>query len=77
MVVYGLNDTQTSSADARHAAKTLPRSQVIEVPEVGHGAIIFSQCAKDIGMAFIERPEKAADTACLAGLKPKFVLPRS
>jgi pimeloyl-ACP methyl ester carboxylesterase len=77
MVVYGLNDTQTSSADARHAAKTLSRSQVIEVPEAGHGAIIFSQCVKDIGMAFIERPEDAPDKACLTGLKPKFVLPRS
>jgi pimeloyl-ACP methyl ester carboxylesterase len=75
MVVYGLNDTQTSSADARHAAETLSRSQVIEVPEAGHGAIIFSQCVKDIGMAFIERPEMAPDTACLASLKPKFVLP--
>jgi pimeloyl-ACP methyl ester carboxylesterase len=75
MVVYGLNDTQTSSADARHAAKTLSRSQVIEVPEAGHGAIIFSQCVKDIGMAFIERPEAAPDTTCLASLKPKFVLP--
>lgn len=75
MVVYGLNDTQTSSADARHAAETLSRSQVIEVPEAGHGAIIFSQCVKDIGMAFIERPEAAPDTACLASLKPKFVLP--
>jgi pimeloyl-ACP methyl ester carboxylesterase len=75
LVVYGLNDTQTSSADARHAAETLSRSQVIEVPEAGHGAIIFSQCVKDIGMAFIERPEAAPDTACLASLKPKFVLP--
>jgi pimeloyl-ACP methyl ester carboxylesterase len=75
MVVYGLNDTQTSSADARHAAETLSRAQVIEVPEAGHGAIIFSQCVKDIGMAFIERPETAPDTACLASLKPKFVLP--
>ncbi|MBC2836683.1 alpha/beta hydrolase [Paragemmobacter straminiformis] len=75
MVVYGLNDTQTSSADARHAAETLSRSQVIEVPEAGHGSIIFSQCVKDIGMAFIERPETAPDTACLASLKPKFVLP--
>ncbi len=75
MVVYGLNDTQTSSADARHAAETLSRSQVIEVPEAGHGAIIFSQCVKDIGMAFIERPESSPDTACLASLKPKFVLP--
>jgi pimeloyl-ACP methyl ester carboxylesterase len=75
MVVYGLNDTQTSAADARHAAETLSRSQVVEVPEAGHGAIIFSQCVKDIGMAFIERPETAPDTACLATLKPKFVLP--
>ena len=30
---------------------------------------------KDIGLAFIERPETAPDTACLANLKPKFVLP--
>ncbi len=75
LVVYGLNDTQTSSADARHAAETLSRSQIIEVPEAGHGSIIFSQCVKDIGMAFIERPETAPDTACLASLKPRFVLP--
>jgi pimeloyl-ACP methyl ester carboxylesterase len=77
MVVYGLNDTQTSSVDARHTAETLSRAQVIEVPEAGHGAIIFSQCVKDIGMAFIERPETAPDTGCLASLKPKFVLPPS
>lgn len=75
MVVYGLNDTQTSSADARHTAETLSRAQVIEVPEAGHGAIIFSQCVKDIGMAFIERPETPVDTACLASLKPRFVRP--
>jgi pimeloyl-ACP methyl ester carboxylesterase len=75
MVVYGLNDTQTSSVDARHAAETLSKAQVIEVPEAGHGAIIFSQCVKDIGMAFFERPETAPDTACLASLKPKFALP--
>jgi pimeloyl-ACP methyl ester carboxylesterase len=75
MVVYGLNDTQTSSADARHAAETLSRAQVIEVPEAGHGAIIFSQCVKDIGMAFVERPETLPDTTCLASLKPRFVLP--
>lgn len=75
MVIYGLNDTQTSSVDARHAAETLSRSQVIEVPEAGHGSIIFSQCVKDIGLAFIERPETAPDTACLTSLKPKFVLP--
>jgi hypothetical protein len=75
MVVYGLNDTQTSSADARHAAETLSRAKVVEVPEAGHGAIIFSQCVKDIGMAFVERPGEAPDTACLESLKPRWVLP--
>jgi hypothetical protein len=75
MVVYGLNDTQTSYVDARHAAETPSRTQVIEVPEAGHGAIIFSQSAKDISMAFFERPETAPDTACLAILNPKFVRP--
>ena len=77
MVVYGLNDTQTSSADARRVAETLSLAQVIEVPEAGHGSIIFSQCVKDIGMAFLERPETRPATACLASLKPKFVLPPS
>jgi pimeloyl-ACP methyl ester carboxylesterase len=74
MVVYGLNDTQTSSADARHAAETLSRAKIVEVPEAGHGAIIFSQCVKDIGMAFVERPGEAPDTACLESLKPRWVL---
>jgi pimeloyl-ACP methyl ester carboxylesterase len=75
MVVYGLNDTQTSSADARHAAETLSRATVVEVPEAGHGAIIFSQCVKDIGMAYVERPGAAPDMACLASLKPRWALP--
>jgi pimeloyl-ACP methyl ester carboxylesterase len=75
MVVYGLNDTQTSSADARHAAETLSRATIVAVPEAGHGAIIFSQCVKDIGMAFVERPAEAPDTACLENLKPRWALP--
>ena len=48
---------RAGGAGARHAAEALSRSQVIEVPEAGHGSIIFSQCVKDIGMAFTERPE--------------------
>ena len=75
LVVYGLNDTQTSSADARRAARTLSAAQVLEVPEAGHGAIIFSQCVKDIAMAFVERPETAPADACLGDLRPRFVLP--
>jgi hypothetical protein len=51
------------------------RATVVEVPEAGHGAIIFSQCVKDIGMALVERPGEAPDTACLESLKPRWILP--
>jgi len=76
LVLYGLNDTQTSSADARHAAETLSRATALAVPEAGHGAVIFSDCAKDIGLAFVERPETPPDARCLADLRPAFVLPK-
>jgi hypothetical protein len=44
-------------------------------PEAGHGALIFSQCAKDIGMAFIEQPGAELATGCIETLKPQWVLP--
>lgn len=53
----------------------MSRAKVVEVPEAGHGAIIFSQCVRDIGMAFVERPGEAPDTACINSLKPRWVLP--
>jgi pimeloyl-ACP methyl ester carboxylesterase len=76
LVLYGLADTQTAAADARSTAEHLRRAQALAVPEAGHGALIFSQCVKDIGMAFVERPGEVLDTACLERLKPRWVLPR-
>lgn len=76
LVLYGLADTQTAAADARSTAEHLGRAQALAVPEAGHGALIFSQCVKDIGMAFVERPGEALDTVCLDRLKPRWVLPR-
>jgi hypothetical protein len=75
LVLYGLNDTQTSSADAKDAAANLGNARVLGFPETGHGALMFSKCAKDIGLAFIEQPEAELATACIDGLKPKWVLP--
>ena len=49
--------------------------QTLGFPEAGHGALIFSQCAKDIGLAFVERPDAALSTRCIETLKPKWVLP--
>ena len=75
LVLYGLNDTQTSSADAKDTAAKLGNARVLGFPEAGHGALIFSQCAKDIGLAFIDQPEADLATACIENLKPKWVLP--
>lgn len=75
LVLYGLNDTQTSSADALDTAANLGNARALGFPEAGHGALIFSQCAKDIGMAFIEQPEAELATGCIDSLKPQWVLP--
>lgn len=75
LVLYGLNDTQTSSADALDTAANLGNARALGFPEAGHGALIFSQCAKDIGMAFIEQPGAELATACIESLKPRWVLP--
>jgi hypothetical protein len=41
----------------------------------GHGVIAYSECAQRIGQAFIASPTEAPDTACLAELAPRWVLP--
>lgn len=75
LVVWGYNDTQTSMKDAQSAAAALPNSQIVGFPEAGHGSILFSQCARDVGVAFIERPTETVDASCTEALKPAFVLP--
>ncbi|MCU0832330.1 MAG: alpha/beta hydrolase [Rhizobiaceae bacterium] len=77
LVLYGLNDTQTSSADAKDTAQKLGNARALGFPEAGHGSLIFSQCAKDIGLAFIEQPGANLATGCIESLKPKWVLPPS
>lgn len=75
LVLYGFNDTQTSTEDAKLAAASLANARILGFPEAGHGALVFSQCARDIGLAFVERPSDPLDTSCIAGLKPRWVLP--
>ncbi len=75
LVMYGFNDTQTSTEEAMLAADGLSRATALGFPEAGHAALVFSQCAKDIGLAFVERPEEPLATGCIATLKPTFILP--
>lgn len=75
LVMYGFNDTQTSTEEALLATRGLGRATALGFPEAGHAALVFSQCAKDIGLAFVERPTAPLATDCIETLKPKFVLP--
>jgi hypothetical protein len=75
LVLSGLLDTQTAASWSPETARHLPRGQAIVFPETGHGALVFSQCARDLGVAFVENPEALVDTSCTKALTPAFMLP--
>ncbi len=75
LVFSGTMDTQTATSWGPETARHLPRGQSIVLPEAGHGALAFSQCARDLGVAFIENPGVPLDKSCVAGLTATFELP--
>ncbi|MDU8946584.1 alpha/beta fold hydrolase [Ovoidimarina sediminis] len=75
MVFTGTNDIQTASSWAQHAKNSLVGSQFVRFPNTGHGATLFSQCAKDVAAAFFDQPNEPTNTDCKKDLIPTFVLP--
>lgn len=75
LLLTGLNDTQTAASWGPLAAETLENGTALVFPEAGHGVLQFSDCAVDIGIAFIEDPEAPLDTRCIEPLRPTFTLP--
>ncbi|MEL7282758.1 MAG: alpha/beta hydrolase, partial [Pseudomonadota bacterium] len=75
LVFSGEIDTQTASSWGALAAETLSNSQSFLFPETGHGALVFSRCARDIGEAFLENPGEDIDGACVADLRLPYLMP--
>ncbi len=75
IVLGGRYDIQTPIFMAIQAMEGLSQGIFVEFPNTGHGAIAYSQCAQDIGVAFINNPDESLETACTADLQPDFVLP--
>lgn len=75
LVFSGTLDTQTATSWGPETARHLPNGRSIVFPETGHGALAFSACAQDLGVAFIENPTAQLDTSCVAALAPRFVMP--
>ena len=75
LVLGGRYDTQTPNFMAIQAIAGLSRATFIEIPNSGHGTFGRSQCSRDIGTAFINRPDEVPETSCTEALKPQFELP--
>ena len=75
LVLQGAFDTQTAPSWGALMVSSLPKGRLVFLPESGHGTLAFSQCAKDIGSAFLENPEVPFDASCAEALTPAFLLP--
>ena len=75
LILLGTADTQTALSWGEHVAQSLENSAVIKFPETGHGAIRYSQCARDIGATFFNDPAGQINSDCTKDLLPLFELP--
>lgn len=75
LVMQGAFDTQTAPSWGAMMVSSLPNGRLVFLPETGHGALAFSQCARDLGAAFLEDPEAPLDASCADALTPAFLLP--
>jgi pimeloyl-ACP methyl ester carboxylesterase len=75
LVMQGAFDTQTAPSWGAWMVSSLPKGRLVFFPESGHGTLAFSQCAKDIGAAFLENPEAPFNDSCAQALTPAFLLP--
>jgi pimeloyl-ACP methyl ester carboxylesterase len=75
LVLQGRYDVQTNTEMGMQVMEGLRNGTFVELSSTGHGAIVASQCAKDIGVAFVNNPDRAPDTSCTTELFPEFVLP--
>jgi pimeloyl-ACP methyl ester carboxylesterase len=64
LMFVGRFDPYGSPLFARQAARTLPRSWVVEIPDEGYNALGDSYCALAIRNAWIDRPTSPPNTAC-------------
>ncbi|KUJ72245.1 alpha/beta fold hydrolase [Ruegeria profundi] len=71
----GTWDQQTSFNWAVEATRGLSNAQAFIIPEAGHGAIIYSRCARDMMESFVNDPSrKFAPETCTEGVTPPFII---
>jgi hypothetical protein len=74
----GEYDPITPPAWAKLAAQTLSKSYFFQYPAMGHGTSVDNPCPTGMLLAFINDPNAAPDSACIAKMAaPKFITPAS
>jgi pimeloyl-ACP methyl ester carboxylesterase len=74
LAIGSMWDTQTAPSWAALAASTLSKGQSVLIPESGHGAIIYQPCAVDMGVAFLNNPERKLVNSCAETIKVQFYI---
>jgi pimeloyl-ACP methyl ester carboxylesterase len=69
LVLAGRFDPITPPTYGRAAADSLSRATYVEFPWASHG-VLDEGCAMDIVAAFLDNPEAAPDSACIAAEAP-------
>lgn len=76
LLLSGAFDPVTPPAWAQLAAQTLPQSQLLIVPEIGHGVIRSSGCVAQLASAYLDHPTQTVETSCLSSIPPlMFAVP--
>jgi pimeloyl-ACP methyl ester carboxylesterase len=75
LILQSRYDTQTPTTIGRPSMVGLKNGIFLEFPNGGHGVLQFSQCARDVGAAFVDNPNRPPNAECRASLKPQFILP--
>ncbi len=70
LVMSATFDAQSGAQWGRHAARTLSRATVVEIPGVAHMAIAASPCAQTVITSFFDHP-LAPNLACVRAIKPR------
>nr|WP_271210616.1 alpha/beta hydrolase [Rhodococcus wratislaviensis] len=73
LLLTGSLDAVTPPSQARTAAETLSRPEVLEFPGLGHDVLQSSDCAPAVTVGFLENPAGGYHTSCLARVQmPSF-----
>jgi hypothetical protein len=75
MVFTSSLDHQTAVAWGETAYESLSNADYIRFPMSDHGAVRYSDCARDIANAFFAYPETAPNRDCVETLRPQYILP--